>query len=119
METSGFGLLNKKNTNYILAVKVNQKQLLERIQDGFRFGKTNTSEDLDHARIETRTYSLITDFKFIGNKNDWEDLGGIIRVGSIREFKTAIKQQKRQYVIVPQSDLTRPYREQITLDASL
>jgi predicted transposase YbfD/YdcC len=46
-----------KQADYILAVKENQAQLLEHIEDEFRFGKdieTTISEDLDHGRIETR-----------------------------------------------------------------
>lgn len=82
------------NANYILAVKGNQPQLLEHIEDEFRFSKqldTNINEDLGHGRIETRTCSLITDFQFIENKNDWKDLHSIIRIQSVREFKNSDK----------------------------
>jgi len=49
-----------KEADYILAVKENQSQLLEHIEDEFRFGKTidtAISEELDHGRIETRKCS--------------------------------------------------------------
>ena len=65
------------NASYILAVKANQSQLLEDIQDEFRFSKqveTSINEDLDHGRIEKRTCSLITNFQFIAQENNWENL---------------------------------------------
>ena len=86
------------SANYILAVKGNQPQLLEYIQDEFRFSKqleTNVHEDLGHGRIETRTCSVITDFKFIEEQNDWENLESIIRIESIREFKNSDKETEK------------------------
>jgi len=65
----------KNGGNYILAVKANQAQLLKHIEDEFKFAKPlkiSVNEDLGHGRIETRTCSVITDFKFIDNKNDWK-----------------------------------------------
>lgn len=55
-------IVNKK-TDYILAVKENQKQLLQNIKDEFKFSKqvaTNTREDIGHGRIETRKCSVIS-----------------------------------------------------------
>ena len=63
----------KNGGNYILAVKANQAQLLEHIEDEFKFAKqlkTCVNEDFGYGRIETRTCSVITDFKFFENKND-------------------------------------------------
>jgi predicted transposase YbfD/YdcC len=65
----------KNGGNYILAVKANQAQLLDHIEDEFKFAKQlkiSVNEDLGHGRIEARTCSVITDFKFIDNKNDWK-----------------------------------------------
>jgi len=83
-----------KNANYILAVKENQTQLLEDIEDEFKFGKsiqTAISEELDHGRIETRKSSSITDFQFISPNHKWEKLSTIIRIESTREFKNSDK----------------------------
>jgi len=80
--------------NYILAVKANQAQLLEEVQDEFKFAKQldiSINDDLGHGRIETRTCSVITDFKFIENQNGWKNLTSIIRVESVREFKNSDK----------------------------
>jgi predicted transposase YbfD/YdcC len=82
------------DANYILAVKANQVHLLENIEDEFKFAKEldiNVDQDLGHGRIETRTCSVITDFKFIENQNDWKNLISIIRVESVREFKNSEK----------------------------
>jgi predicted transposase YbfD/YdcC len=90
--------------NYILAVKENQAQLLEDIQDEFKFTKhldVSLNEDLGHGRIETRTCSVISDFKFIENQNDWKKLASVIRVESIREFKNSdkkIEKATRYYI---------------------
>lgn len=73
------------DANYILAVKGNQPQLLEDIEDEFRFSKQieiDKNEDLGHGRIETRICSVITDFQFIENKNEWINLKSIIRIES-------------------------------------
>ncbi len=84
----------EKGANYVLAVKENQKQLHQDIVDEFRFGKniqTDFSEELDHGRIETRKCSVITDFKFIENAQEWTGLKSIIKIESIREFKNSDK----------------------------
>ena len=94
----------KKDADYILAVKANQPQLLEHIEDEFRFGKTiktAISEELDHGRIETRKCSVINDFEFIPSDNDWVKLTTIIRIESKREFKNSSKpteKAKRYYI---------------------
>ena len=82
------------DADYILAVKANQPQLLERIEDEFRFSKqtkTDTNHNLDHGRIETRTCSVITDFQFIEKDSGWENLKSIIKIESTREFKNSDK----------------------------
>jgi predicted transposase YbfD/YdcC len=83
---------------YVLAVKGNQAQLLEDVQDEFRFAKqieTVVNEDLGHGRIETRTCSVITDFQFIKEQNDWKNLQSVIKIESIREFKNSDKETEK------------------------
>ena len=101
-----------QNADYILAVKANQPQLLEHIEDEFRFSKqpeTYTKHDLDHGRIETRTCSVITDFKFIEQDNQWKNLQSIIKIDSIREFKNSDKTTEKA---------TRYYISSLRNDAS-
>jgi predicted transposase YbfD/YdcC len=84
----------KQEADYILAVKDNQKQLHQDIQDEFRFGKAikiHIHEDLGHGRIETRKCSVIDTFEFIENTDQWKNLKSIIKVESIREFKNSAR----------------------------
>ena len=73
----------KQEADYILAVKENQKQLYQDIQDEFRFGKsiqTHTHQDLGHGRIETRKCSVINTFEFIEHKDKWLELNKVLNV---------------------------------------
>jgi predicted transposase YbfD/YdcC len=86
------------DANYILVVKGNQAQLLENVVDEFNFAKQldkSIHEDFGHGRIETRTCSVITDFKFIENEGQWKDLASIIKVESVREFKNSDKETEK------------------------
>ena len=90
--------------DYILAVKANQSQLLEHIEDEFRFGKnteTSINKEVDHGRIETRKCSVINSFQFIKNQDKWINLKSIVRIESIREFKNSdktIEKATRYYI---------------------
>jgi predicted transposase YbfD/YdcC len=84
----------KKNADYILAVKENQRELFEDIQDSFRVLSTvNYSEDLDygHGRIETRKCSIITDLSLIESSEKWRGLVSIVRIDRERYFKATTK----------------------------
>tara|TARA_B100001059_G_scaffold229541_1_gene262283 strand:+ start:340 stop:987 length:648 start_codon:yes stop_codon:yes gene_type:complete len=73
----------ENDADYILAVKANQEQLLEHIEDEFRFAKitdADTHHNLDHGGIETRICGCIKDFKFIAEDDPWTNLKTIIRV---------------------------------------
>ena len=98
--------------NYILAVKANQAQLLEEIEDEFKFAKkfeVNKTIDGDHGRIETRICSVVTDFQFIPTINSWKNLTSIIRIESVREFKNSDKKTEKS---------TRYYISNLKNDAS-
>tara|TARA_B110000008_G_C16885450_1_gene530665 strand:+ start:149 stop:1255 length:1107 start_codon:yes stop_codon:yes gene_type:complete len=93
-QTEIASVIIEKDADYILAVKGNQAQLLEDIEDEFRFGKnvkTSINQDLDHGRIETRKCSVIKDFEFIQPNNNWTKLSTIIKIESTREFKNSDK----------------------------
>jgi len=88
----------KQEADYILAVKENQKQLCQDIEDEFKFGKTiqtYTHEDIGHGRIETRKCSVINNFEFIQNQGKWAALKGIIKIESSREFKNSSKPKEK------------------------
>lgn len=79
----------------ILAVKKNQKQLLEEVIDEFKFSKEielDTHIDIGHGRIEIRKCSVISNFLFIQNKDEkWKKLNQVFKIESIREFKSSDK----------------------------
>jgi len=83
-----------KEADYILAVKLNQKQLYEDIEDEFRFSdtiKSDTHVDIGHGRIETRACHMITELNHIQNKQKWKKLKTIVKIESTREFKNSDK----------------------------
>lgn len=94
----------EKEADYILSVKGNQPQLLEQIQDEFRFAKTvdtDINEDLGHGRIETRKCTVIDDFQFISKDSKWKALQSIVKIESTREFKNRdkpIEKATRYYI---------------------
>ena len=109
----------KKEADYILAVKENQKQLLEEIIDEFKFSKeieVDTHIDIGHGRIETRKCSVISNFLFIENKNEkWKKLNQVIRIESIREFKNSDKptEKSTRYYISSLENSANQYQKNI------
>jgi len=82
----------ENKADYVLAVKENQQELYQDIQDEFRFSKsieTTTSIDIGHGRIETRTCSVIKQFSHIQNPGKWKNLSSIVKIESEREFKNS------------------------------
>ena len=81
-----------KKADYILAVKENQKQLLQNIKDEFRFSKqvaSDTKQDIAHGRIETRICSVISEFQFLHDNKDGASLKSVVKIESTREFKNS------------------------------
>lgn len=109
----------ENGANYILAVKGNQEQLLEEIEDEFRFSKNieiDTNTDFGHGRIETRKCSVIDEFKFIENTdNKWNNLNQIIKIESLREFKNSNKKAEKstRYYISNLKDTPGSYQQNI------
>jgi len=89
----------EEKADYILAVKGNQKQLLEEIKDEFKFSKAiekDVNIDVGHGRIETRICSVVSEFQFIENENNkWVNLNQIIKIDSLREFKNSDKENEK------------------------
>lgn len=109
-----------KEANYILAVKGNQKQLYQNIEDEFKFSKhtqVDLHQNLDHGRIETRKCSVVNDFQFIKNKDGWKNLTSIIKIESIREFKnsTRITETATRYYISSLKEEAQIFQKNIRL----
>ncbi len=107
------------DADYILAVKDNQKQLLEEIKDEFKFSKNiivDKDIDMGHGQIEIRICSVISDFKFIENKgNKWRGLNQVIKIESLREFKNSYKSSEKatRYYISSLYDNAKNYQKNI------
>lgn len=109
----------ENKANYILAVKENQRQLLEEVIDEFKFSKnieTQTNVDCGHGRIETRKCSVVSDFEFIDNRNDkWRKLTQVVKIESTREFKNSDKltEKATRYYITSFKDTAANYQKNI------
>jgi predicted transposase YbfD/YdcC len=109
----------KNEADYILAVKENQKQLLEEIIDEFKFSKeieVDTHIDMGHGRIETRKCSVISNFLFIENKDEkWKKLNQVIKIESSREFKNSNKPTEKatRYYISSLENNANQYQKNI------
>lgn len=95
--------IREKSADYILQVKDNQKELkqqIEKLFDNHTKRSISTEDDFGHGRIEKRTCEVITNLTFLDGKEDWKDLGSIVRITSEREFKkTGIKSIEYRYYI--------------------
>lgn len=98
-----------KNADYLLAVKANQPELFEDIQDSFRMLKPiDVCEDIDygHGRVETRVCSIIRDFSLIDKAQRWPQLNAVARVQAERFHKATQKTETetRYYITSANSD---------------
>lgn len=95
--------IKSKNADYVLALKENQAELLQEVQDEFRFSKmVDFSEDVDygHGRIETRKCTVINNFNMIESHKNWANMKSVIKIESTREFKgkNKIENSVRYYI---------------------
>lgn len=92
-----------KDADYLLAVKGNQGDLFEDIQDSFRMLKpVEMWEDVDygHGRIEKRKCAIIKDFSLIYSVDRWPKLNAIVRIEAERFHKATKKTENetRYYI---------------------
>lgn len=92
-----------KEADYILAVKGNQRELNEQVQESFRFIQVNSVAqeiDLGHGRIEKRVCSVITDLSMIEQTDQWTKLNSLIKIHTERQIKsTGESQRETRYYI--------------------
>ena len=97
----------EKKADYLLAVKNNQHKLYRDIDILFSSidSKTFPMEsheyktiDKAHGRLETRTYSLLNDIRFLSIGDDWQKLQSIGRVQRICEIGTKTSEETRYYI---------------------
>jgi predicted transposase YbfD/YdcC len=93
----------KKEADYILMVKDNQKKLRIQIEESFKANKNITndkSHDFGHGRIETRVCDIIDDLSLIDSVSDWKSAKSIVRITSLRHNKKTQKEsfEYRYYI---------------------
>jgi len=91
--------------HYLLAVKENQADLLEEIQEAFQFAKplgVDETWDYDHGRYEERKCDILsaTDVLSPNLLSKWKGIQTIIRISSIREIKDVKSSETRFYISI-------------------
>lgn len=93
----------EQKADYILAVKENQGQLLEEIQDSFRMLAVDAvAEEVDggHGRVERRVCSVIGDLSLLEKAGQWAALQTLVRIEAERFHKaTAMTERETRYYI--------------------
>ena len=107
----------KKEADYVLALKGNQKNFFEdvvlyldeAIRNDFKDGINVISHEFyetkekGHGRIETRRHWITDNVEWMANKKDWANLQAIGVVESIRQIKDKITTDRRYYIAsIPQ-----------------
>lgn len=92
-----------KNANYLLAVKENQKELYQQIENLFTLKLGATSDesiDNGHGRVEKRTATLLTNLDLLEEKENWASLKSILKIDSERYVKSTklTSYQTRYYI---------------------
>ena len=84
--------------DYVIAVKNNQKQLFQNIEDEFRFCKSVDvfeNKSLGHGRVETRKCSVIDRLQHIENQDKWAGIKTVIKIESTRTFNNGSKEKEQ------------------------
>lgn len=93
----------EKESDYILAVKENQKELHEQVVKMFEIKKPQSVDiDIDsgHGRVETRKCEVVSDLSFFDVEKEWTGLKTVVRIESERFIQVENKTQKeiRYYI---------------------
>jgi predicted transposase YbfD/YdcC len=96
-------LIVEAEADYVLALKANQGTLHQQVQDSFeREMPTHTYTELSagHGRVEKRTYSVLTDLKWVENVEAWSGLQTLIRVQSevFQKLSQKATRETRYYI---------------------
>lgn len=93
----------EKKANYVLQVKGNQADLEQQVKKFFSKNtesQTDTTRNIDHGRIETRTCRVIDNLMFLDGKEDWMGLKSIVEIEAIvRNKKTNVETKNKRYYI--------------------
>ncbi len=92
-----------QQADYVLAVKGNQKHLLDDIKEAFEQtpkAASHTTLEKSHGRIEKRTCRVITDMDWISKQSGWKKLQSIICIQTERTILQTgeIQSEQRFYI---------------------
>ena len=103
--------IRDKQADYVLAVKDNQRQLLQDIQQWFDYADQIGFQTLNHGycrtvnkshgRIEIRQCWVISDplaFEYIRQYERWTDISAIVRVQRQRRLEDRVEQATAYYI---------------------
>lgn len=95
--------IHDKSADYVLAVKGNQGQLLDGIQDSFRMLPAEAvaeETDAGHGRVERRTCSVLGDLTLMEKTSVWAGLRSLVRIEAERFHKATgeIEKETRYYI---------------------
>lgn len=105
--------IRTKKGHYLLALKENQGDLYEEVNDFFsdqdclKTCATVTRTDKGHGRLETRTCYATEDISWINKKNDWKDFKSISMVISKRNINGLESIEKRYFITSVNADPIR------------
>ncbi|GHU05434.1 hypothetical protein FACS1894147_11620 [Spirochaetia bacterium] len=113
--------IRKKQADYLLAVKDNQKTLHEDIKEyfeGLEQGDIQelpddiweTGEERSHGRIEKWQVRTVTDLSWLPGKEHWKDLNTIIQYRSVRTVNKEPVQTDRYYISSSTMDAQQLYQ---------
>lgn len=99
--------IKDSGADYVIAVKGNQGQLEQDVEDTLRFcSPVSQHKDVDsgHGRVETRTCSIYTDLSHVQQPERWAGLKVIACVESIRYLKASQTEQKEKRYYISSLD---------------
>jgi predicted transposase YbfD/YdcC len=109
--------IRAQGAEYVLAVKANQKELHEAIEDyfetaqqaGYRAVPLERLEEIDggHGRVEVRRYQLVPDLSTLPQPEQWKDLQGIARGECERHVGDQVSSEVRYYITSLGQDVGR------------
>lgn len=99
--------IRDKEADYILAVKENQKELLEQVKKVHEITKSkniDVSIDSGHGRIENRKCTVTDNLRFFDVAQQWKDVRTVIKIESERYMKINGKTQKEERYYISSSE---------------
>jgi predicted transposase YbfD/YdcC len=96
------GLIKEKQGDYLLALKKNQKQLFEQVNDHMQVRKrlleSHPWQDFGSGRLETRTCYVLDELRLLDDLADWPGIRQVVMVESQREKDGKTVSQTRFYL---------------------